>query len=498
MSTKTSQCHLGHHLASNLFHRRAFLRGLGVGAGTLAVGQGVSLLAPAVTHAQSADYRALVCLFLFGGNDGLNTVVPIDDAITGSGYTQYSSIRKSLALTRGSTGTPPNGTNLVELSGSPFALHPGLAPLAGVWNDGALGLVHNVGPLSKPMTQSQYVAWRALNDASQVPESLFSHSDQQRQWESAKTSGLAQTGWGGLAAEQNDFNQVISFAGNTRFGGGTRNNELALPEPGAVFGLNGYWTGAQTSARRAALEALLGETTGNLMHTAYSAQQRAALDLSRKLESIIKVKPGDTSSNPTINSAFSNLAAPVNSRLAKQLYQVAKMVESGRTALGGTQHIYFVSLGGFDTHSGQLNTHGSLMSDLGRSVAAFYTAMKNLGLSDKVTLFTASDFGRTFKPNSSGGTDHAWGNEHLVVGGGVNAKAMIGQYPNLSLGGPNDAADPSKAWEFQGRWIPSISVTQYAGALLRWLNPQANLLDSLPGLASFNGAAGANIGLMKA
>jgi uncharacterized protein (DUF1501 family) len=342
------------------------------------------------------------------------------------------------------------------------------------------------------------VQWREQNNATLVPESLFSHSDQQRLWENAATTSVTQTGWGGRAAEQGDFTQVVSMSGNTRFGTGARNDVLALPEPGGTFGLNGYWNGSQPNARRAALNALMAESTNNAMHNALANQQRTAQGLSARLETLIKLKPGDAGSSAALNTAFGNLAAPNNSRLARQLYQVAKMVDlNGRTALGGTRHIYFVSLGGFDTHGDQLTTHANLLADVGRSVASFYNALKAIGMADKVTLFTASDFGRTFKPNSSNGTDHAWGNEQLVVGASVNPKVLVGQYPTLTLGGPNDAADPTKNWEFQGRWIPSLSVTQYAGSLLRWLNPQMDLNVVLPGLASFGGAAGANIGLMK-
>jgi uncharacterized protein (DUF1501 family) len=491
MSQPTKNRNVKHEHAKT---RREFFKQMAGAASAVSVGAGVTMATTTDANAQSSDYRALVCLFLFGGNDGLNTVIPIDDSVAASGYTQYAATRQGLALPRGTAAG-----NIVPLTGSRFGLHPSLAPLASIWDDGAMAIVHNVGPLARPMTQAQYVQWRDQNNATLVPESLFSHSDQQRQWENGNTTSLAQTGWGGLAAEQLDFKQVVSFAGNTRFGGGTRNNELALPEPGGSFGLSGYWNGAQPNARRAALNALIGESSSNVMHTVLTTKQKQALELSAKLESTIKLKPGDTGSNALINTAFNNLAAPNSSRLSKQLYQVAKMVEAnGRAALGGTRHIYFVSLGGFDTHSNQLGQHAGLLSDIGNSVSAFYKSLKALGLADKVTLFTASDFGRTFKTNSSGGTDHAWGNEQLVIGAGVNPKAMVGQYPNLTLGGPNDAADPSKNWEFQGRWIPSIGVTQYAGSLLRWLNPQMDITAALPGLSGFGGAAGANIGLMKA
>jgi uncharacterized protein (DUF1501 family) len=491
--------HHHHDLQQLNVQRRSFLKSFAGSSASLALGAGASLSLsslglPSEVQAQTNDYRALVCLFLFGGNDGLNTIVPLDDSVTGAGYSDYLAVRKGLALPRTVAGVP----GLVELPGSRFGLHPGLAPLVGAWNDQAMALAHNVGPLARSLTQAQYVQWRDQNNATQVPESLFSHSDQQRQWENGASTTISQTGWGGAGAEQNDFRQVVSFAGNTRFGTGLRNNELALPEPGGTFGLSGYYAGNQPDARKAALEALIGQSSSNQLQSTFAGQQRAALDLSRRLESTIKIKPGDTGSNATLNAAFGNLAAPNNSRLAKQLYQVAKMVEpSGRSALGGSRHIFFVSLGGFDTHSNQLNAHATLMADIGRSVAAFYAALKNLGLSDKVTLFTASDFGRTFKPNSSAGTDHAWGNEHFVIGAGVNPKVQVGQYPTLALGGPNDAADPAKSWEFQGRWIPSLGVSQYAGSLLRWLNPQADLLGTLPELGGFGGASGANIGLMK-
>lgn len=477
-------------------HRRSFLKSLvrlSELGGLASIGAGVGLASLPAAQAQSNDYRALVCLFLFGGNDGLNTVVPMDDSVADAGYSRYASVRAALALPRGA-----GAGNLVPLPNSRFGLHPSLAPLLGVWNDGAMAIVHNVGPLAQPMTQAQYVLWRDQNNSSLVPESLFSHSDQQRQWENAATTTISQSGWGGMAAEQLDFRQVVSFAGNTRFGGGTRNNELVLPEPGGTFGLNGYWSGSQPNARRAALNALIGESSGNLLHTALAAQQRDAMATSGRLEAVVRLRPSDQGSNGTINSAFNSLAAPNNSRLSRQLYQVAKMVSTtGRVALGGTRHLFFVSLGGFDTHGNQAGTHANLLTDVGRSVASFYSAMQGLGLADKVTLFTASDFGRTFKPNTSGGTDHAWGNEQLVIGAGVNPQALVGSYPTLTLGGPNDAADPAKSWEAQGRWIPSIAVSQYGGALLRWLSPSLDLNAALPSLAGFGGASGANIGLMR-
>jgi uncharacterized protein (DUF1501 family) len=480
-----------HH---NFAHaRRSMLRNLAGGFGSIALGSGASIALPGLAQAQTNDYKAIVCLYLYGGNDGMNTIVPMDDSVAGAGYTAYAAERKNLAIAKSS---------LVALDGSRFGLHPALAPLAKVWNDGAMALVHNVGPLSKPMTQAEYVAWRDKNDKSLVPESLYSHSDQQHLWQNGTADGFVTTGWGGLLAEQDAGRQVISFGGNSLFGAGQLGGELVLPEPGNEFGLRGYWNDPslndrRTNARRGAMDALINDATGNLLHSTFSAQRKAAFNLSSTLSDTMKIKPG-SGSNPLIDSAFNNLTGTNYSRLSKQLYQVAKMVEaSGRAKLGGNQHVFFVSLGGFDTHAGQLTAQNALLGDVGVSVASFYTALKNLGLADKVTLFTASDFGRTLKINASGGTDHAWGNEHFVVGAGVQPKASVGQYPILQPGGPNDASDPKKSWEFQGRWIPTTSVSQYSGALAKWLNPTTNLTKVLPSLSGFGPTPLANIALMK-
>ncbi len=477
------------HFDNRAATRRQLLRSLAGGFGSIALGGGASLALPGISHAQTTDYKAIVCLFLFGGNDGMNTIIPMDDSIADAGYAKYAAERKGLAIAQSS---------LVALNGSRFGLHPSLAPLATVWNDGAMALVHNVGPLSKPMTRADYVSWREQNNIAQVPESLFSHSDQQHQWQNASATGLVTTGWGGLLAEQDAGRSVVSFGGNSRFGAGALGGELALPEPGNVFGLDGYWDDRQPNARRAALNALIADSSTNQLHSTFSKQQKAALDLSAQLSSTIQIRPGSAGAIAGIDSAFNNLAGANASRLSKQLYQVAKMVEaSGRAKLGGNRHVFFVSLGGFDTHAGQLNHHAGLLSDVGVSVASFYAALKNLGLSDKVTLFTASDFGRTLKINASGGTDHAWGNEHFVIGSAVQPKASVGRYPTLAIDGPNDASDPKKSWEHQGRWIPTTSVSQYSGALAKWLNPSANLSTVLPGLSAFGATPLANFPLMK-
>jgi uncharacterized protein (DUF1501 family) len=478
-------------LEGQSMQRRDFLRNLA--AGSLAIGHGATWLSNSAQAQTSSGYRALIGIFLYGGNDGLNMVTPIDDSVARHSYTRYKTVRGDLALPNTGAGA------LVPLTGSPFSLHPSLSPLASIWNERALALVHNVGPLAQPMTQAQFVAWRNQNDPTQVPDNLYSHSDQQMLWENGSTEQLRRTGWGGLLAEQLGFKQVVSVSGNTRFGGGNSGSELVLPgNAGGSFGLDGFNNDPRSTARRAALDVLLNASSSNAFHATMAQQQRTALDMSARLGSILKQQPGDAGANAALSTAFNNLAPPYDGQLPQQLYQIAKLLDA-RSSLGGDSNLFFASMDGFDTHSGQLGGHAALMIQMGNGIAALWNAIKALGLANQVTIFTMSDFGRTFKPNSSAGTDHAWGNEHLVIGGSVNGQASYGTYPSLELGGPDDAADPKNPWEFQGRWIPTTAVSQYGGELARWLRPSidtASLSALFPRNAAFNAVA--PLGLMKA
>lgn len=459
--------------------RRHFLRQM---SALLPLGGG-GLLYSGGADAQSTGYRALVCVFLHGGNDGLNSFPPID----GAGYNRYAAVRRDVALPQGS---------ILPLNASQ-GLHPGLAALKPVWDEQKMALVHNVGPLARPLTQAQYLAWRESNDATRVPESLFSHADQQALWETSAASKVIRPGWGGRLMEATGGSPVMSFAGNARFGSGSSSQNLVLPGPGSGFDINGYWNGSQPNARRAALNSLVASAGGNTLQAAFAAGQQSAFDTGARLSTILKQAPANgaaDASNPELSAAFGNLAGTMNNGLAQQLYQVAKMIKN-RATVGGNRHLYFVALGGFDFHDNQLARQAVLMTSLGGALAAFHNAMKAIGTSDAVTLFTESDFGRTFKPNASGGTDHAWGNEHLVIGGAVLGGQAYGTYPSLVLGGPDDAGVAS--WEQQGRWIPGLSVDQYAATLASWFAPDlGNGLDAvLPNLANF---ASRNIGFMRA
>jgi uncharacterized protein (DUF1501 family) len=462
--------------------RRRWLQASSLAGGTLAAGTlGNLLLAPRSAYA--ADYKALVCVFLYGGNDGLNTIVPTDNPR----YTQYRNVRQALAIPQAS---------LVALGGSGYGLHPSLAALAPAWGEGRLAPVFNVGPLAAPLTKAALRA--AAPNSPLVPDNLFSHSDQQILWETGSADSLTRTGWGGRAADTlATVNPVISVGGNGRFGLSALNAPLVLPEPGAVFGAYEVSNDPDRlnypplAARAAALRMLYAQAQDNELAEVYARMQRDAFAVSDRLGALVKTQPGDAAAVAGIDAAFASLTTNkvVAPGLARQLYQAAKMI-AGNATVQGNRQLFFAQQGGFDTHGGQVGAsatvgeHAGLLKGLGDALAAFYTAMKNIGLGDAVTVFTQSDFGRTFRPNNSSGTDHAWGNQHLVLGGAVKGGLTYGRYPELVLGGNDDVGVDD--WELQGRWIPTTAVDQYAATLLGWFGASETQLDSiLPNLANF-------------
>ncbi len=464
--------------------RREILKMAAAGA-ALPIGSGAMMFGADAVQAQTADYKALVCVFLNGGNDGLNTIVPVDTAR----YGLYKTVRASLAL-------PLTGADAIVPLDANYGLHAKLAPLQAAWNEGAFTSVFNVGPLAKNLTQAEYLAVSGSNDPTKVPDALFSHSDQVKLWQNGKTNALERTGWAGRVMDAvSNGTSVFSVSGNTIFGAGALSSSLVLPgSPGNNFGLNGFGTDAYAVARRTAVDSIINSASGNLLHNAFAGIQKNALDRSTALQPILLQKPNGATpdaANAEISVAFGNLQTDFNTNISKQLYQVAKLIKN-RATLGGNRHVFYVSIGGFDTHNNQLSDHAGLMAQLGTAMAAFYAATKALGVAANVTTFTESDFGRTFKPNSSGGTDHAWGNEHFVMGGAVNGKQFYGTYPSLALGGPDDAGKDS--WDAQGRWIPTLSVDQYAATLLKWFAPTISPQTIFPNLANF---ATQDLGFMK-
>lgn len=450
--------------------RRWLIRSSATVASAFGMGSVGNLLLGA-RPAYAADYKALVCVFLYGGNDGMNMLVPAD----ATRYAAYAGVRGGLAIPR---------ARLIGLDGQ-TGLHPAMSALSTAWNAGSLAPIFNVGPLRQPLTKTQYRA--AI--AGTVPDSLFSHSDQQTLWETGTASATERTGWGGRAsAALGTANPVISVAGTPRFGSSALQSALVLPGPGQLFGAYDI-QGAQmaaggNSAKRTAINTMYSQAQDTVLANAYAAAQRDAFTVSDRLSALVAVQPGDAGASSGINAGFAPLIAggQVTTPFGQQMYQIAKLIESNATVQGNRQ-IFFASMGGFDTHAGQTSAanatdgvHANLLKQLADGLAAFTAAMKNVGLGQAVTAFTQSDFGRTFVPNSSNGTDHAWGNQHLVIGGAVRGGRSYGTYPELTLGGKDDVG--VNAWELQGRWIPTTSVDQYAATLLSWFGATDAQIDS--------------------
>ena len=445
--------------------RRAFLRQLGA-LSALGLASRLDLIrfAAEASAQTQPDYKALVCVFLFGGNDGNNTVIPLDAA----GYGQYAAIRPATS-----------GINLPQASllpiqpndsASPFGLHPSLPDLQTLFNQNRMAILANVGTLLQPTTQAQYAAGLR-------PLSLYSHADQQAQWQSAVSSAASGTGWGGRIADKvapmnaaSGFPVVTSLDGAVLFTSGASAIPLSIPATGS-FALSGYSGSTAASARMNAVRQLLAQASGNALVVGASDIGAQALDLSATVNPIL------ANANSTIAPLFTNL----NTSTANQLYQVAKLIEA-RAATGAARQIFFVQLGSFDTHGDQLNRQQNLFEELSPALKAFYDATVALGVASQVTTFTLSDFGRTLQPASGGGTDHAWGSHHFIIGGAVQGGKIYGRYPQLSLGGPDDA-------EKEGRWLPSCSVDQYGATLARWFGVATTDLDSVfSNLASFSTA----------
>ena len=442
----------------------------GYALGAAAFAAGLDRFALINAFAQGPSYRALVCVFLAGGNDGNNTVVPLGS----TDYQAYATARSGSGL------VIPSGDllRIAAPSAGEFGLHPSLAGIRNLWTDGQAAVVCNVGPLVQPMTRASYLS------GAPRPYQLFSHSDQIAQWQSAVADRVSPTGWGGRAADRfqphpSGFPMVTAVSGGlfTRGQATAPLSIAAAPTPlNQVLVLNGFSTIAGDAVRRTSMDFLRTVDTGNAVVRSTSGTVQSALDIGRLLNADV------------------TLATPFpNTTLGNQMRQIAKVIKLNSSSLRLDRQIFFCQLGGFDTHQGQVATQANLLAQVDGAIAAFYAATVELGVAEQVTTFTLSDFGRTLQPAGSGagvvGTDHAWGNHHFVVGGAVRGGDFYGRpgptgslFPALQLGGPSDTDN-------RGRWIPTVAVEQYAATLASWYGvPAADLPLVFPNIGRFDGA----------
>ncbi len=435
--------------------RRSFL----TNASLLAGGNALGLRPFGVLNAlaqTSPDYKALVCVFMFGGNDANNMIIPYDT----TGYANYSTIRGPLALAQSS---------LLGLTPTPaFALHPSMPELQALYNSGNMALLTNVGTLLHPTTKAQYLA-----SAVTPPTNLFSHPDQQSEWQNQAQSAASSTGWAGRMADtmnvQYNPNSLVpmitSLGGDTLFCNGASTGPVSIGSSGPTS--PGCSDGTYCTSRQA------------------TAQQLSTLASGVSLVQQDNAITGNAFAyNTTLTSALGSVTAlrtvfPTTQPFGAQLAEVAKIIQV-RAALGVTRQIFFVGAGNFDTHSAQIANQATLLAQVSSGLGAFYSALQEMGLTNQVTAFTCSDFARTFQPNSTLGSDHGWGNHHLVLGGAVKGGQMYGSFPTLALGGPSDVGT-------NGRWVPTTSSAQYAATLAQWFGlPTANLSAVLPYISNFS------------
>lgn len=402
------------------------------------------------------DYRALVCIFLAGGCDGHNLLVPQAPAA----YAAYRQIRGALALPDQSASLLPITTG----DGQAYGLNSGLQAIHALWGQRRLALIANVGPLLAPTTRAQI-----LNGTATLPANLYSHADQMQLAQAGNGSGGG-TGWGGRAADvvlahngSSRFPAAVSLAGGALFTQGAQVPSASLV-PGFNLDVSGLstWPASAAAARSQALNEILALDGGVKLIQAANQVRRDALSLGALLRS---------SGAGTVNTVFPGTS------LGRQLQQVARVIAL-RGSVGMRRQVFFVQLGGFDTHSGQSWQHWDLLRQLSEAMAAFHDATVELGVSQQVTSFTQSEFGRSLQPSGSG-TDHGWGNHHLLMGGAVRGGEVYGRFPYPALGGPDDAGS-------RGALIPSTSLEQFGATLGRWFGlDAAGLAAAFPALGAF-------------
>ncbi len=442
--------------------RRAFLRhaccaAVGTTGLMSALGQMrviAALAGDAAEAAPAGDYKALVCLFLQGGNDGTNLLIPADPA----SYAAYARTRAELAVP---------AANLLPITtrryadGRSYALHPAMPEVHSLYAQGRAAFLANVGTLVRPTTLADYRAGRNL------PPQLFAHSEQLLQWQSSLPDRPFDSGWGGRLADfvqaMNSNPQVsmsVTLSGTNAFLRGRVVSQFAVA-PGGVPSLN--YGGLATEVSAPALKNLFANQPGNALAATLGRTTLEAINQGDALNTALAGAPALRTSFPETETAW-------------RLAEVARLI-SVASSLGLKRQVFFVQLGGWDLHGAQATAHGPLLAELSGALGAFYQATVELGVANQVTTFTASDFGRTYVPNA-GGTDHGWGNHQIIVGGAVQGGDLYGRMPSLMIGADDDTG--------RGRWLPSTSVDEYNATLATWFGVSpTNLPLVLPNIGRF-------------
>ncbi len=443
------------------------------------------------------DYRALVCIFMQGGNDGNNTVIPNHSDASLSNYSSYFNVRNNAGLALAQNTLLP--ISVPRMNGLSYGLNPNMGPITGgtnngiheLWSLGKMAIATNVGTLVKPMTRTQY-----QNGSIQKPFQLFSHSDQVSQSQAGRSDRTSFTGWGGRISDRRTLPDnpnglipmITSINGAQLFTAGQTTLPMAIANAStslsSVLNPQGFNSTTASQARLAAFNQLRSQDLDNNYIAAASHITDQAIQANLALSTFQEV----------------TVTFP-NTTIGNQLKQVARLIKK-RDGLNVNRQIFYCQVGSFDTHNGQIATQGSLLSQLSQAVRAFYDEMVTQGVSNNVTAFTMSDFSRTFNPAGTGtnvGSDHAWANHLFVIGGAVNGGDFYGvntsngtPFPTLTLNGPDDADNGSSA---RGRWIPTTSVEQYAATLARWYGlSDTDMPIVFPNISNF---ANTNLGFLQ-
>jgi uncharacterized protein (DUF1501 family) len=443
--------------------RREFLRtasALSVAGSATPLVLNLAAMSAVSAQTMPSDFKALVCVFLYGGNDHSNTIVPFDNA----SYQLYAQSRTNLALAQNTLLPLTTPTN-PSMTGRQVAMRPEMAPLKAIYDQSKAAVLANIGPMRAPMSMVQY-----RNNSVPRPMGLFSHNDQQSDWQSFGPEGT-RIGWGGrlgdLFASANAYQNVtaISTSGAAVFVSGSNVAQLQLGNNGAqgIPALQANANVFSTTAASAPLKDIMTAASSHVLANDYN-----------------KIVKRSTEAAAAINTSLAAVTLTTQfpgTGLGNQLRNVARMI-AARQALGARRQVFHVSIGGFDQHSGLVGGHGPLWAQISAAMAAFYNATVELGIANNVTAFTASDFGRTLDSNGQG-SDHGWGAHHVVVGGAIKGGELYGTWPDTVLRGPNDVG--------RGNLLPTTSVDQLVGTFATWFGvPAGNLKDVIPNAANWS------------